>query len=248
MSEFQGKIALVTGGSRGIGRAVALQLAKRGAHVYVNYSTRSDAAKEVAALCAREGGKASIVGFDVSNSTAVDDAFEKIKKESGRIDILVNNAGIAKDGLFVRYKNEDWDSIMKINLDGAFYCARAAAKIMMKERFGRIINMSSVVAEMGNPGQVAYVSSKAALVGFSKALAKELGSRNITVNTITPGFIETDMTHGLSDDLKAEHLKVIPLGRYGAPEDVAQLVVFLAGDGASYITGQTIGVNGGMYM
>jgi 3-oxoacyl-[acyl-carrier protein] reductase len=244
MGKLDGKIALVTGGSRGIGRAISIELAKEGAFVYVNYSSGLQAAEETVKLC----GNAQAIGFNVANSQEVDEAISKIITQSGKLDILVNNAGITADGLFVRYKNEDWDKVMGINLNGSFYCSRASAKHMMKQRAGRIINISSIVGEMGNPGQSAYVASKAGLIGLTKSLAKELASRNITVNSITPGFIETDMTHGLNEKQKEQHFSVIPLARYGKPEDIAKTVLFLASDGADYITGQTIGVNGGMYM
>lgn len=245
MGKLSGQIALVTGGSRGIGRSICQALAKEGAFVYVNYSSGAAAAEETVKLCE---GNGEAIGFNVADSAAVDAAITEIHKKSGRLDILVNNAGITADGLFIRYKNEDLDRVMSINLNGSFYCARAASKIMMKQRSGRIINISSIVGEMGNPGQSAYVASKAGLIGLSKALARELSARNITVNSITPGFIETDMTHGLDEKVKEKHFEVIPLARYGKPEDVAETVVFLASEGAGYITGQTIGVNGGMYM
>jgi 3-oxoacyl-[acyl-carrier protein] reductase len=194
------------------------------------------------------GNGAEIIGFNVADSTAVDAAIDTIHKKAGKIDILVNNAGISKDGLFIRMKNEDWDTTLGVNLNGAFYCSRAVARLMLKARAGRILNISSVVGEMGNPGQVPYVSSKAGLIGLTKAMAKELASRGITVNAITPGFIETEMTGALSEETRAEHLKHIPLGRYGAAEEVAGVVTFLCGPDAAYITGQVIGINGGMYM
>lgn len=246
--KFEGQIAVVTGASRGIGRAIALDLAKNGAHVVINYSSNAGAAEEVATLCVKEGGSATVMGFNVGESKAVDAAFDAIKEKHGKLDILVNNAGISRDGLFIRMKDEDWDKTLETNLNGAFYCARAATKIMMKARYGRIINISSVVAEMGNAGQVPYVSSKAGLIGLTKAMAREVASRNITVNAITPGFIETDMTSALDEKTKEEHMKAIPLGRHGKAEEVAALVSFLAGANAGYITGQIIGINGGMYM
>lgn len=245
---LNGQVALVTGGSRGIGRAICEQLAAQGAFVYVNYSSGSAAADETVRLCQSVGGQAESLGFDVANPESVEQAFDKIKAKSGRLDILVNNAGISIDGIFIRFKNEDWDKVLKINLYGAFHCSQSAAKMMMKQRYGRIVNISSVVGEMGNAGQAAYVSSKAGLIGFTKSLAKELASRNITINAVTPGFIETDMTGGLDEKLKEEHLKHIPLGKYGQASDVANLVNFLAGPNSAYITGQVIGVNGGMYM
>lgn len=245
---FQGQIAVVTGASRGIGRATALELASHGAHVVINFSSNAASAEEVSALCEKAGGSASVFGFNVSDSKAVDEAFDAIKEKHGKLDILVNNAGISRDGLFIRMKDEDWAKTLETNLYGAFYCARAAAKIMMKGRYGRIVNISSVVAEMGNAGQVPYVSSKAGLIGLTKSMARELASRNITVNAITPGFIETDMTAALDEKLKEEHLKSIPLSRYGKAEEVAALVRFLSSADAGYITGQVVGINGGMYM
>lgn len=243
-----GKIALVTGGSRGIGRAICINLAKAGAHVYVNYTSNSAAAEETVAACKEFSVNAWPIQFDVASSESVDAAFDTIKAQSQRLDILVNNAGIAHDGVTIRVKDEDWNRVLATNLSGAFYCARAAAKLMMKQRQGRIVNISSVVGEMGNPGQAAYVSSKSGLIGLTKALAKELASREITVNAVTPGFIETDMTNDLDPRLKEEHFKAIPLSRYGQANDVAAAVTFLSGAEAGYITGQIIGVNGGMYM
>lgn len=242
------KVALVTGGSRGIGRAICVKLAACGAHVVVNFHSGEAAAQETVGLCEQAGGSAEAVGFNVANSSAVDQAVAAIKDGKGRLDILVNNAGIAQDGVLVRTKDEVWDATLAVNLNGAFYAARAAAKLMMKARQGRIINISSVVGEMGNAGQAAYVSSKAGLIGLTKSLARELAVRNITVNALTPGFIETEMTGGLDEKLKSAHLSAIPLGRYGSAQDVAGMVSFLCSEDASYITGQVIGINGGMYM
>lgn len=242
------KVAVVTGGSRGIGRAICVELAGQGYHVIVNYSSRADAAEETVALCEQAGGTASIAGFNVADSEAVAKAFEEIKAERGRVDVLVNNAGITKDGLMIRTKDEAWQSVIDVNLSGPFYCCRAVAKIMSKARTGRIINISSVVGEMGNAGQVNYVSSKAGLIGMTKTLARELAARSITVNAVTPGFVSTDMTAGLDEKVKEEHMKVIPLKRYGEAEDIASAVGFLASDKAGYITGQVLGINGGMYM
>lgn len=242
------QVALVTGGSRGIGRAISLMLASGGAKVYVNYGSRKDAADEVVALIEKNGGEATVIGFDVGDSASVDDALKLIKDECGKIDILVNNAGITGDGLFVRMKDEDWKRILDVNLTGAFYCSRAAAKIMMKARRGTIINISSIVGQMGNAGQASYVASKAGLIGLTKSLARELASRNVTVNAIAPGFIETEMTSVLSEEVQAEHLKAIPLGRYGHADEIAGVVSFLASPAAGYVTGQVLGVNGGMYM
>lgn len=242
------KVALVTGGSRGIGRAICLRFALKGIHVFVNYGSNADAAEETVALCTEQGGSAEALGFSVSDRKAVDEAIDTIRDRCGRLDILVNNAGISRDGLFVRMKDDDWEETLQVNLSGAFYCARAAAKVMMKARSGSIINVSSVVGQMGNVGQVPYVSSKAAIIGFTKALARELASRKITVNAVAPGFVETDMTAALDDRVKEEHLQAIPLGRYAQSAEVADLVYFLASGKAAYITGQVVGINGGMYM
>lgn len=246
--KLKGLIALVTGGSRGIGREICCRLAAAGAHVEVNYASNSAAAEETVKLCRQAGGSARACGFDVASSADVDSAVEAIKKEHGHLHILVNNAGIAHDGLLVRFKDEDWKRTLDTNLSGAFYASRAAARHMMKQRWGRIVNVSSIVGEMGNAGQAAYVASKAGLIGLTKSMARELASRGVTVNAITPGFIETDMTAGLDEKLKEQHLAQIPLGRYGSASEVAALVVFLASAESAYITGQSIGINGGMYM
>lgn len=253
---LQGKIALVTGGSRGIGRAICVRLAEAGAKVFINYSSNAAAAEETLKLClaaqAKSGNSelpaAELLPFGVDNSEAVEQAFAKIKEIAGGLDILVNNAGISLDGLLLRFKNEDWDRTLAVNLSGAFYCAKAASKLLLRSKAGRIINIGSVVGEMGNAGQVAYVSAKAGLLGMSKALAKELASRSVTVNTITPGFIDTDMTGALDAAVIAELKKSIPLGRTGSADEVATLALYLASDLGAYITGQAIGVNGGIYM
>lgn len=246
--DLKGKVALVTGGSRGIGRSISIKLAASGARVFVNFGSNAKQADETVRLCKEAGGQAEAIGFDVGDSDAVDGAVETIKTKAEKIDILVNNAGIARDGLLLRMKNEDWEQTLRINLDGAFYCSRAVAKHMLKARSGRIINISSIVGEMGNAGQAAYVASKAGLIGLTKSMARELASRSVTANAITPGFIETDMTAGLDEKVKAAHLEAIPLGRYGQASEVADLVAFLASDSGAYITGQVIGINGGMYM
>lgn len=248
MIELKRKVALVTGASRGIGRAIAIALARTGAHVVVNYSSSPEAAQETLNECRAVGGDGEVMKFSVAHSQEVEDAFESIKSRHSQLDILVNNAGISKDGLILRMKDEEWLTTVDVNLNGAFYCSRAAARLMVKARTGRIVNISSVVGEMGNAGQVPYVSAKAGMIGMTKALARELASRGVTVNAITPGFIETDMTGALSEKLKTEMQSSIPLGRFGKADEVADLVVYLGSEKASYITGQIIGINGGMYM
>ena len=248
MVENKGRVALVTGASRGIGRAIAVALAKQGAYVLINYSSSPEAAQETLGEVREAGSDGEVIQFAVQDSQAVENAFDGIKSRHGQLHVLVNNAGISRDGLVLRMKDEEWLATLGVNLNGAFFCSRAAARLMLKAKMGRIINISSVVGEMGNAGQVPYVSSKAGLLGLTKALAKELASRSITVNAITPGFIETDMTAALDEKLQQEHMKAIPLARYGKAEEVAQLAAFLASDAAGYITGQVIGINGGMYM
>ncbi|MBI4953694.1 MAG: 3-oxoacyl-[acyl-carrier-protein] reductase [Myxococcales bacterium] len=247
MFDLNGKIALVTGGSRGIGRAVAEALAERGAHVVVGYVRGEDQAREVVAGIAARGGKAELVGFDVSDMTRAEEAVTGIAKRLGRLDILVANAGIAIDALLLRVKEEDIDQVFSVNVKGALGCARGAIKAMMRARYGRVIFLSSVVGETGNAGQAAYSASKAAIIGLSKTLAREYASRNVTVNAVAPGFIDTDMTRAISDAARAELLKGIPLGRVGSGADVAAAVVYLASDEAAYVTGQVLRVNGGMY-
>ena len=245
--ELRDKLALVTGASRGIGRAVALELASRGAFVIINYAQNESAAREVLSQVENSGGKGEIRQFDVSDFSKVQDEINRIGDELGRLHILVNNAGITKDGLLVRMKEEDWDWVFSVDLKGVFNCTRAAAKIMMKQRYGRIINITSITGEMGNAGQVNYSAAKAGIIGFTKATARELGLRGITVNAVSPGFIETDMTHNLPQNVREKYIEGIPLGRFGSPEDVAKVVVFLASDDASYITGEVVRVNGGLY-
>ncbi len=245
---LNGQVAVVTGGGRGIGKAVSLELAAHGAHVVINYSRSADAAEALKKEIEAAGGSAETSAFDVSDSAQVDEVLKALIKTHGKIDILVNNAGIALDNLLVRTKDEEWERTIAVNLSGSFYCARAVAKTMMKARSGRIINISSVIGESGNAGQAAYASSKAALIGLSKSLAKELASRGVTVNAITPGYIETDMTSDLGEGATEGILAGIPLGRLGKSEDIAAAVAFLASPHASYITGQVLGVNGGMYM
>lgn len=246
--DLKDRVVLVTGGSRGIGRACARAFGASGAQVILSYAGNESAAEEAVALITSAGGKARSVRFDVADSQACQAAVEAIVAAQGRLDVLVNNAGIAVDGLAVRVKDEDWDRQLDTNLRGAFALMRAAARPMMKQRKGAIINLTSVVGEMGNAGQAAYSASKAGLIGLTKSLARELASRNIRVNAVSPGFIETDMTSGLNAELKATMMEAIPLGRLGSAEDVAQAVTFLASDSASYITGEVLRVNGGMYM
>ena len=249
MSGFKDKVVLVTGGSRGIGRACAVAFAKAGAStVVISYAGNEAAAQETVALLQAEGAKAEAIRFDVSDSAACASAVDGIVKGHGRLDVLVNNAGVAVDGLVMRVKDEDWDKQLDTNLKGAFSLIRAASRPMMKQRGGAIINITSVVGEMGNGGQAAYSASKAGLIGLTKSVARELSSRNIRVNAVSPGFIGTDMTHQINDELRQKMLEGIPLGRLGNPDEVAGAVVFLAGDAASYITGEVLKVNGGMYM
>ncbi len=246
--DLVGQIAVVTGAARGIGQAIAVALASRGAKIFANTPVTQLSCTETIQACRNAGGDAEEIVFDVSDSAAVDGGFEAIAAKAGKIDILVNNAGISRDGLLIRFKDEDWKRTLAVNLDGAFYCVRAASKVMIKARYGRIVNIASVVGQMGNAGQVAYVSSKSALIGLTKTVARELASRNITANAIAPGFIETDMTLALDEKVRAEHMKGIPLGRYGQAAEVASLVSFLVGPDSAYITGQVVGINGGMYM
>ena len=248
MFDLTGKVALVTGGSRGIGRAAAFALAKQGAQVVINYVSNEGAAREVAEQIQAAGGKAEIVQFDVANGEAAEKAIAEVAKRIGRLDVLVCSAGISIDGLLLRLKDEDFDRILAVNVKGSVACARAATKVMMRARTGRVIFLSSVVGEMGNAGQTAYAASKAALLGVTKSLARELASRSITINAITPGYIDTDMTGGLTDEQKSAINQAIPLGRTGKPDEIAAAIVYLASDEAGYITGQTLRVNGGMYM
>lgn len=245
---LQGKVALVTGGSRGIGRAVCLRLADMGAHVYINYVSQPEAAQETRRLIEDAGGSAQIICFDIGDGEQVVASLKTIIADAGSLDILVNNAGITRDGLIARMKEQDWDAVLSTNLKGAFLCAKAASKAMMKKRWGRIINISSVIGFSGNGGQANYAAAKAGLVGLAKSLAREYASREITVNCVAPGYIQTDMTEALDEAAQQKIQSEIPLGSLGTAEDVAAAVGFLAGDDARYITGQTIHVNGGMYM
>ena len=245
---LDGKTALVTGASRGIGRAIALCLAAEGARVAINYAGNVKAAEEVKASVEAAGGTAILCQADIADSAAVEAMIADVVKEFGAIDILVNNAGITRDTLLMRMKDEDFAKVLDTNLKGVFYCTKAVSKLMMKKRAGRIINMASVVGLVGNAGQTNYAAAKAGVIGFSKSAAKELASRGITVNVVAPGFIGTDMTAGLPESVKEKMLTDIPLGRMGEAEDVANAVLFLASDQASYITGQVVNVDGGMVM
>lgn len=244
---LKGQVAVVTGASRGIGRAVAIALAAEGAKVVVNYAKSSPAADAVVAEIEGMGSEAIALQADVAQTEQVEALFRAVLDQWGRIDVLVNNAGIARDTLLIRMKLEDWQAVIDLNLTGVFLCTKAASKVMLKQRSGRIINVTSVVGEMGNAGQANYSASKAGVIGFTKTIAKEVASRGITVNAVAPGFITTDMTADLK--VGEEILKTIPLGRYGEPEEVAGLIRFLAADAAAaYITGQVINVDGGMVM
>ena len=245
---LDGKTALVTGASRGIGRAIALCLAAEGARVALNYAGNVKAAEEVKASVEAAGGTAILCQADIADSAAVEAMIADVVKEFGAIDILVNNAGITRDTLLMRMKDEDFAKVLDTNLKGVFYCTKAVSKLMMKKRSGRIVNVASVVGLVGNAGQTNYAAAKAGVIGFSKSAAKELASRGITVNVVAPGFIGTDMTAGLPESVKEKMLTDIPLGRMGEAEDVANAVLFLASDQASYITGQVVNVDGGMVM
>ena len=245
---LEGKTALVTGASRGIGRAIALRLAQEGAAVAINYAGNTAAAEEVKSMIEAAGGKAIIVQADVSNGEAVDEMVKTVVDTFGGVDILVNNAGITRDNLLMRMKEEDWDAVLTTNLKGVFNCTKAAVKYMMKQKAGRIVSISSVVGLMGNAGQANYAAAKAGVLGFTKAVAKEVAARGITVNAIAPGFIQTDMTAVLSEKVVEGMLNTIPLHKLGDPEDIAKAVVFLVSDDAKYITGQTLHVDGGMVM
>lgn len=245
---LDGKIALVTGGSRGIGRACCVALAQEGADVTFTYGSNQAAAEETVAAVEAAGGTANAVRFDVQDPEACKAAVNDLVKAKGALHVLVNNAGVSIDGLLMRYKDEDLERIFRTNVHGPFFLARAAARPMMKAKWGRIIMMGSVVGEMGNVGQSAYAATKAALDGMAKSMARELASRNITCNVVAPGFIATDMTEALGDDVKQGMLAAIPLGQMGGVEDVANAVTFLASDAARYVTGHVLHVNGGMYM
>mgnify|MGYP001818159477 CR=1 FL=1 len=241
------KVAIVTGASRGIGRCIALALAAQGAKVVAS-ARNAEALDNLVEEIKQQGGEAAAVVGDVAVDTDASELIDQAVAKYGQVDILVNNAGITRDGLLLRMKNEDWDAVLDTNLKGAFLCIRAAAKVMSKQRSGRIINISSVVGEMGNAGQANYCASKAGLLGLTKSVARELARRNVTVNAITPGFIVTDMTDDMTDKARQAMTEQIPLGRLGEVDDIANAVIFLASDQSSYITGQVLGINGGMYM
>ncbi len=242
------RTALVTGGSRGIGRACAIRLARSGYQVFLTYVSKPEPALETCKIIEKQGGQASCFPLDIGEHQDIVDFFKEKIKDRVFLDVLVNNAGLTMDGLLVRMNLEQWDRVLRVNLSGTFFCLQQAAKIMMRQKTGRIINISSVTAQSGNPGQANYTAAKAGIIGLTKTAAQELAPRNITVNAVSPGFIETDMTAGLDSQVKEKYLDLIPLKRFGASNDVAEIVAFLASEEASYITGQVLGINGGMYM
>ncbi|WP_031386607.1 3-oxoacyl-[acyl-carrier-protein] reductase [Desulfonatronum thiodismutans] len=242
------KTALVTGASRGIGRAAALRLAQDGYQVYLTYVSKPELAEAVQAAIESHGGKAEAFRLDVGDAQAVSAFFQDHVKDKVRLEVLVNNAGMTKDNLIIRMKPADWEAVLRVNLTGSFICLQEAAKLMIRQRYGRIINISSVVGQMGNAGQANYAASKAGLIGLTKSAAQELASRGITVNAVAPGFIDTDMTSGLSEEIQNVYMERIPMRRFGQVEEIADTVAFLASESAGYITGQVIGVTGGMYM
>ena len=245
---LKGKCAVITGASRGIGKCIATKFAKEGANVVINYRNNEEEALKVKQELEDLGSQVLVVKADLSELEQAENLIKEAKKEFGRVDILVNNAGITKDNLIIRMKEEDFDRVIKTNLKGAFNCLKAVTPIMLKQKYGKIVNMASVVGVVGNPGQVNYCASKAGLIGMTKSLAKEIGSRNITVNAIAPGFIDTDMTKILSDDQKKKILSQIPLNKFGNIEDIANTALFLASENSNYITGQVIHIDGGMAM
>lgn len=246
--ELDGQVALVTGASRGIGRAIARRLAQIGAIVFVNFVRNAEAADETVRLIRDARGQAELAPFDVADTAAVADGIAGVVRNGGRLDILVNNAGLAIDGLVLRLAPDDWEQVMAVNLRGTFNCTRIAAKTMVRARYGRIVILSSVIGLMGNAGQGAYAAAKAGAIGFTKAMARELASRNITVNAVAPGLIATEMVSDLPEGRRSEYLNAIPAGRLGTADEVADAVAFLVRREAGYITGQVIGVNGGLYM
>ncbi len=239
------KLALVTGGVKGIGKSISITLAKEGFFVFANYSSSEDHAKRLVEVIGED--KCKLVKFDVGNREQVNASIKQIEESFGSVDVLVNNAGITKDDLLIRLSEADIERVLRVNLLGAIFCSQAVIRGMLKKRGGRIINISSIIGEIGNPGQTIYAASKAGLIGFTKSLAKELGSRNITVNAITPGYIETDMTSNLNEEIKQSMLKSIPVSRFGSGDDVAAVVKFLVSEEAGYVNGAVIPVNGGMF-
>jgi 3-oxoacyl-[acyl-carrier protein] reductase len=248
MASLQGQIALVTGASRGIGRAIALAFGQAGAHVVINYKGNQSAAEQTLSLLRAANGNGELRAFNIADEAQVDAAVKQIVDAHQRVDVLVNNAGVTSDSLLMRMKTADWDQVIGTNLKGTMLCTKVVSRQMIKQRTGRIVNLSSVVGQMGNVGQSLYAASKAGIIGFTKAMARELASRGITVNAVAPGFIDTDMTTRLPEKLREEFLRSIPLGRFGTCQEVADMVVFLAGPGGGYVTGQVFNVNGGLYM
>lgn len=246
--DLSGQVALVTGASRGIGKAIAMSLSRAGTHVIVNYHGNQAAAEESLSAITAQGGRGELCRFDIADESQVESAVKNIVDRHQKLDILVNNAGVTADNLLIRVKPADWDQVIGTNLKGTVLCTKAVSRVMIRQRGGRIINLSSVVGQTGNAGQSIYAASKAGIIGFSKAVARELASRGVTVNVVAPGFIESDMTARLPDKLREEFLHSIPLGRFGTCEEVAEMVLFLAGPGAAYVTGQVFSINGGLYM
>jgi len=247
MDNLKGKVALITGGSRGIGKSISKRLASQGATVVINYIQNETAAENTKKEIEESGGQVFTSKFDVADFDAVHEEVDKIIEKLGGLHILINNAGITKDTLLMRMKEEDWDNVISINLKGIFNCTKAVTRNMFKQREGRIVNLTSVVGEMGNAGQTNYAASKAGIIGFTKACAREMASRGITVNAVSPGFIKTEITDELTEELKKDYISRIPLNRFGTPEDIAAAVAFLVSDDAAYITGEVFRVNGGIY-